>query len=668
MPIPAKSAPAQPPRRHSEPEPPSPPPQQRPKSRLYIEDPIPQSPAADRSVSSDTPQDFLALRRAQYDEAYGAFERPDRSVVADADSSVANDSDDSAENIAARANDPTEDADRKLPALQREQTVDSPPEEVGDFDGAEENPPPQARRRRYRQQNPLDYQPRLDPETRLDRPDWKPEEPDPVPTLEITETEEYRQPPFSLLISDPSKDTVDTRVQDAESAQKLEETLWSFSVDARVIKVVHGPAVTRYELQPAPGVKVSKIVNLTDDIALNMAAMGVRIEAPIPGKAAIGIEIANDDISTVYLRDVLESDESTKHPSKLAVALGKDIAGKRIIADLARMPHLLIAGATGSGKSVCINTLITSIIYRATPEEVRLILIDPKKVELSMYNGIPHLLVPVVTDPKKASGALSWAVLEMDERYRVFAEAGVRDIRGYNAQRDTDTPLMPQIVVVIDELSDLMLVAPGEVEDYICRIAQLARACGIHLVIATQRPSVNVITGIIKANIPSRIAFAVSSQVDSRTILDTAGADKLLGKGDMLYAPSGGGKPLRVQGCFVSDREVQLVTEYVKDRHTTDYSQAVIDALNNANAEEPADDAVVDDADDDPLFEQAVEMAIESGQASISMLQRRLRIGYARAGRLIDDMAKRGIITQADGAKPREVLMTREAMQALYKK
>ena len=400
-----------------------------------------------------------------------------------------------------------------------------------------------------------------------------------------------------------------------------------------------------------------------------MAAYSVRIEAPIPGKAAVGIELANDHIATVHLRDVLESDEFIRHSSKLAVALGKDIAGKRIIADLAKMPHVLIAGATGSGKSVCINTIIASIIYRASPEEVRMILIDPKQVELSMYNGIPHLLVPVVTDPKKASGALSWAVKEMDERYKLFADCGVRDIKGYNRQRG-DKPLMPSIVVIIDELSDLMLVAPGEVEESIQRLAQLARACGSHLVIATQRPSVNVITGVIKANIPSRIAFAVSSQVDSRTILDGAGAEKLLGRGDMLYAPAGGGKPKRVQGCFVSDEEVQRVVEYVKDRRVADYSQAVIDALSaedtNDSADAPDDDK--NDAPFDALFEQAVELSVEAGQASISMLQRRLRIGYARAGRIIDEMARRNIIGQAEGAKPRDVLITREDFALMFPK
>ncbi len=479
----------------------------------------------------------------------------------------------------------------------------------------------------------------------------------------------YEYPPVELLEQADIRETPDTRAADTRGAEKLIRTLDSFGVKAQVTGVVHGPAITRYEIQPAPGVKVSRIVSLVDDIALNMAAVGVRIEAPIPGKAAVGIEIANSEIATVHLRDVLEGEEFRRHKSMLAVALGKDIAGKRIIADLAKMPHLLIAGATGSGKSVCINTIIVSLIYRATPDEVRLILIDPKKVELSVYNGIPHLLVPVVTDPKKASGALNWAVTEMDERYRRFAELNVRDIRGYNERRPEGTPFMPSIVVIIDELSDLMMVAPGEVEESIIRLAQLARACGIHLVIATQRPSVNVITGIIKANIPSRIAFAVSSQVDSRTILDAAGAEKLLGKGDMLFAPAGAGKPTRVQGCFVSDGDVSKVVEYVKDRSTTDYSEAVIAALEaEPDEKESIADQDTNDADTDELLEQAVEMAVESGQASISMLQRRLRVGYARAGRLIDEMAKRGIIGQAEGAKPRQVLITREEMLMMFPK
>ena len=410
--------------------------------------------------------------------------------------------------------------------------------------------------------------------------------------------------------------------------------------------------------------KVSRILGLVDDIALNMASAGVRIEAPIPGKPAVGIEIPNESISTVALRDVLESDEARRHPSPLACALGKDIAGRNIIADLAKMPHVLIAGATGSGKSVCINTIINSIIYRATPEQVRLILIDPKVVELSVYNGIPHLLVPVVTDPKKASGALSWAVMEMDQRYKRFAGQGVRDIRGYNASLTPEEERMPQIVVIIDELADLMMVAPGEVEESICRLAQLARAAGIHLVIATQRPSVNVITGVIKANIPSRIAFAVSSQVDSRTILDSAGAEKLLGKGDMLFAPQGTNKPLRVQGCFVSDEEVSRVVGYVKQRFAAEYNEDVIEHLNNTE-DAPQGEPKETEETVDELLEQAIELAVEAGQASISMLQRRLRVGYARAGRLIDEMARRGIVAQAEGAKPRAVLMTREEFRKL---
>ena len=479
------------------------------------------------------------------------------------------------------------------------------------------------------------------------------------------ELEPYRYPPMNLLKVTPVRGPQDTRAQDEAGAAKLLGTLQSFGIQARVLNVTHGPAITRYEIQPAPGVKVSRIVSLVDDIALNMAAAGVRIEAPIPGKAAVGIEIPNDTIATVGLRDVLESDEVQKQPSALACALGKDIAGRRIIVDLAKMPHVLIAGATGSGKSVCINALINSLIYRSTPEQVRMILIDPKVVELSGYNGIPHLLVPVVTDPKKASGALSWAVVEMERRYKDFAARGVRDIRGYNAALAADEPMMPQIVVIIDELADLMMVAPGEVEESICRLAQLARAAGIHLVIATQRPSVNVITGVIKANIPSRIAFAVSSQVDSRTILDSAGAEKLLGKGDMLYAPQGGGKPVRVQGCFVSDEEVARVVDYVKHRHAADYSEDVIEHLesmdgNTSDTGEEAEEVF------DELLAQAVEIAVESGQASISMLQRRLRVGYARAGRLIDEMARRGIVAQAEGAKPRAVLITREEYRRLF--
>ncbi|MDR1599669.1 MAG: DNA translocase FtsK [Oscillospiraceae bacterium] len=477
----------------------------------------------------------------------------------------------------------------------------------------------------------------------------------------------YRVPPFELLNRGKPESPQDTRSADQRGSIKLEETLLSFGITAKVVHVTHGPAITRYEVQPGPGIKVARIVSLTDDIALNMAALGVRIEAPIPGKSAVGIEIPNDNVSTVLLRDVLESDESQNHPSKLAIALGKDIAGKRIIANLSSMPHLLIAGATGSGKSVCINTIITSLIYRATPQEVRLILVDPKVVELSVYNGIPHLEAPVVTDPKEAAKALKWAVIEMEDRYRKFASVEARDIRGYNAKRKKDEPLMPQIVVVIDELADLMLVASKDVEESICRLAQLARAAGIHLVIATQRPSVNVITGVIKSNIPSRIAFAVASQVDARTILDTAGAEKLIGKGDMLYAPAGGGKPLRVQGCFVSDQEVARVVEYVKERHEPEYSSTFNEYL-KTDADEPPPIVEPDDAASDGLLKDAAEMAVDSGQASISMLQRRLRVGYARAGRLIDEMARRGIISPDEGSKPRTALITADEFKRMFPK
>ena len=375
---------------------------------------------------------------------------------------------------------------------------------------------------------------------------------------------------------------------DVIEANGVYATLESFGVQAKLTHVTHGPAITRYELQPAPGVKVSRIVGLVDDIALNMAADGVRIEAPIPGKPAVGIEIPNEKIETVSLRDVLESPEMTRQKSPTAVALGKGISGAPVVADMAKMPHVLIAGATGSGKSVCINTIINSIIYRASPKEVRLILIDPKVVELSVYNGIPHLLVPVVTDPKKASAALSWAVVEMEHRYKRFETMGVRNIEGYNHAIGPGEEPMSKIIVIIDELADLMMVAPGEVEESICRLAQLARAAGIHLVIATQRPSVNVITGVIKANIPSRIAFAVSSQIDSRTILDAGGAEKLLGKGDMLYAPQGAGKPTRVQGCFVSDDEVQRIVDFVRGKHTAEYNEDVIEQMNAAADEEKA--------------------------------------------------------------------------------
>ncbi len=473
----------------------------------------------------------------------------------------------------------------------------------------------------------------------------------------------YVYPPIDLLNRTNSTQDPNMSAKIQQGAAKLLSTLESFGVQAKLTHVTHGPAITRYELQPAPGVKVSRIVNLVDDIALNMAADGVRIEAPIPGKPAVGIEIPNEKIETVSLRDVLESPEMMREKSPTAVALGKGISGAPVVADMAKMPHVLIAGATGSGKSVCINTIINSIIYRASPREVRLILIDPKVVELSVYNGIPHLLVPVVTDPKKASAALSWAVVEMEHRYKRFETMGVRNIKGYNDAIGPDEEPMSKIIVIIDELADLMMVAPGEVEESICRLAQLARAAGIHLVIATQRPSVNVITGVIKANIPSRIAFAVSSQIDSRTILDAGGAEKLLGKGDMLYAPQGAGKPTRVQGCFVSDDEVQRIVDFVRGKHSAEYNEDVIEQMNAAAEEEKASstDAPAGGEPVDEMLSKAIELAIEAGQVSISMLQRRLRVGYARAGRLVDEMTQRGITAEAEGpTKPRTVLISRE--------
>ena len=474
---------------------------------------------------------------------------------------------------------------------------------------------------------------------------------------------EYIYPPIDLLDRVSSKQDPNQQAKIQAGAAKLLSTLESFGVQAKLTHVTHGPAITRYELQPAPGVKVSRIVNLVDDIALNMASDGVRIEAPIPGKPAVGIEIPNEKIEMVSLRDVLESPEMTREKSPTAVALGKGISGAPVVADMAKMPHVLIAGATGSGKSVCINTIINSIIYRASPKEVRLILIDPKVVELSVYNGIPHLLVPVVTDPKKASAALSWAVVEMEHRYKRFETMGVRNIKGYNDAIGPDEEPMSKIIVIIDELADLMMVAPGEVEESICRLAQLARAAGIHLVIATQRPSVNVITGVIKANIPSRIAFAVSSQIDSRTILDSGGAEKLLGRGDMLYAPQGAGKPTRVQGCFVSDDEVQRIVDFVRGKHEAEYSEDVMEQMNAAAEEEKAaaGDASASGEPVDEMLQKAIELAVEAGQVSISMLQRRLRVGYARAGRLVDEMTLRGIAGEAEGpTKPRTVLISRE--------
>lgn len=464
----------------------------------------------------------------------------------------------------------------------------------------------------------------------------------------------YKFPSTTLLLPAKNKKGNDSRDELRETARKLVDTLKSFGVEVKLLQVSRGPTVTRYELQPNVGVKVSKITSLADDIALNLAAPSVRIEAPIPGKAAIGIEIPNQDISSVSLRDVLESSEFKDAESKLSVGMGMDITGKCVVANIAKMPHVLIAGATGSGKSVCINSLIISILYKANPNEVKFVMIDPKRVELLPYNGIPHLLIPVVTDPKKASGALGWAVAEMVRRYDLFAENGVRDLEGYNACAELQgEDKLPQIVIIIDELADLMMVAPKEVEDSICRLAQLARACGMHLVIATQRPSVNVITGIIKANIPSRIAFAVSSQIDSRTILDGAGAEKLLGRGDMLYVPMGASKSLRLQGSFISEGEVEKVVNFIKDTSITSYNDDISDKINGTGE-------VADVGDADELLPRAIELALTQGQISTSMLQRRMGIGYARAGRIVDQMEARGIISGADGSKPRNVLVSAE--------
>lgn len=475
----------------------------------------------------------------------------------------------------------------------------------------------------------------------------------------------YVFPPISLLGRDPGNAGGSGILEQQKNGRKLEMTLKSFGVEARVINVSAGPTVTQYEVSPSQGVKVSKIVNLADDIALNLAASGIRIEAPIPGKAAVGIEVPNKETKSVYLRTVLESDAFRKHPSKLAFALGEDITGNPIVTDIAKMPHLLIAGATGSGKSVCINTLITSILYKADPKEVKLLLVDPKVVELSVYNGIPHLLIPVVTDPKKASAALNWAVREMLERYNDFAACGVRDIKGFNAMKEEKgepEAKMPQIVIIIDELADLMMAAPGEVEDSICRLAQMARAAGMHLIIATQRPSVDVITGVIKANIPSRLAFAVSSGIDSRTILDMVGAEKLLGKGDMLFYPSGQSKPSRIQGAFVTDKEVEQIVDFLRKSSRPGYTQEMVDQITAVakTASGPSEET-------DEFFEQAVDLILEKEKASVSMLQRQFRIGYNRAARLMDELERRGLVGPEEGSKPRKVLITRaqwEEMQS----
>ena len=486
----------------------------------------------------------------------------------------------------------------------------------------------------------------------------------------------YQYPPISLL-KKGKRGGGESDAHLRETAMKLQQTLENFGVNVTITNVSCGPSVTRYELQPEMGVKVSKIVGLADDIKLNLAAADIRIEAPIPGKAAVGIEVPNKENSAVMLRDLLESPEFQNSTSKISFAVGKDIGGKTVVTDIAKMPHVLIAGATGSGKSVCINTLIMSILYKAAPDEVKLIMIDPKVVELSVYNGIPHLLIPVVTDPKKAAGALNWAVAEMSRRYQAFAKYNVRDMKGYNekiksmgVQTEDGEKLepMPQIIIIVDELADLMMVAPGDVEEAICRLAQLARAAGIHLVIATQRPSVNVITGLIKANMPSRIAFSVSSGVDSRTIIDMNGAEKLLGKGDMLFYPSGYQKPARVQGSFVTDKEVQQVVEYLRENNgDVTYSQEIENHVNTAPAGGSVMGGSSGEDENDAYFADAGRLIIEKEKASIGMLQRAFKIGFNRAARIMDQLCEAGAVGPEEGTKPRKVLMSSEEFEQYLK-
>jgi len=501
------------------------------------------------------------------------------------------------------------------------------------------------------------------------------DEPDPVvkrapatPPVEAASHEptydDFRLPSIELLArNERAGASAESRAQVMQRIEILEETLRSFRVDAKVVEAIVGPTVTRYELVPGPGVKVSAITNLSNDLALSLAAQGIRIEAPIPGKSAVGIEIPNKEPQGVFLREILENEHFEKFSSKLAFAVGKDIAGSAVVADVADMPHLLIAGATGAGKSVCINTLIASLLYKAKPDEVKLLMIDPKVVELSVYNGIPHLLIPVVTDPKKASGALNWAVQEMESRYGAFAETGCRDLKGYNRylleKGDGETRPLPQIVIIIDELADLMMTAKGEVEEAICRIAQKARAAGIHLIVATQRPSVDVITGLIKANIPSRLAFAVSSGTDSRTVLDMQGAEKLLGRGDMLFLPRGQNKPIRVQGGFISDKEVENLVAFLKAQAPATHSTEMIQQITM-----PGKAKVEGEVDE--FFHDAVEFLLVKGKASTSMLQRQFRIGYNRASRLMEELETRGIVGSEDGVKPRKVTITRDEYREIY--
>ncbi|KWX75642.1 FtsK/SpoIIIE family DNA translocase [Paenibacillus jilunlii] len=479
---------------------------------------------------------------------------------------------------------------------------------------------------------------------------------EPVPVPLPPPPKPYKLPPFRLLAKPNNGAKSGDQNDYMQTARKLEATLESFGVRAKVLEVVRGPAVTRYEIQPDIGVKVSRIVNLTDDIALALAAKDIRMEAPIPGKSAIGIEVPNPEVSVVTMREVMETQIFQDAESRLSIAFGRDISGQTIVGNLAKMPHLLVAGATGSGKSVCINGIITSILYKAKPNEVKFLMVDPKMVELNVYNGIPHLLAPVVTDPKRASLALKKIVVEMEKRYELFSKSGTRNVEGYNnLMKDNPAAVLPYIVVIVDELADLMMVAANDVEDAICRLAQMARAAGIHLIIATQRPSVDVITGLIKANIPSRIAFGVSSNVDSRTILDMPGAEKLLGRGDMLFLPMGASKPIRVQGAFMSDQEVETIVQYVSSQGEANYDESIVPEVDDTVTE--------DDEPQDELYEQAVQIVLEAKQASVSLLQRRMRVGYTRAARLIDAMEARSVIGPYEGSKPREVLMSLEQYQ-----
>ena len=492
---------------------------------------------------------------------------------------------------------------------------------------------------------------------------------------ELAQGEEtYHYPPITLLEENRADNCTEVGAELRNNSRRLAEALRSFGVDAAAGDVVHGPSVTRYEFTLEQGVKLSKITNLSDDIALALGASGVRV-APVPNKiSVVGIEVPNRTVTAVRIRDVIESREFTRHPSPVAFAVGKDIGGNNIVGNIARLPHVLIAGTTGSGKSVCTNSLIVSILYKSTPDEVRFIMVDPKMVELAPYNGIPHLLIPVVTDPKKAAGALQWAVFEMMKRYKMFSEKGVKDLAGYNALSETDEDVkkLPTVVVVIDELADLMLVAAKEVEESICRVAQMGRAAGMHLVVATQRPSADVITGLMKANIPSRIAFAVASSMESRIILDTPGAEKLVGKGDMLYSPLGDSKPTRVQGCFITPEEIERVVAFVKDaageahydQDVIEKIQQAVDAKADKGKSAPAD-TTADGEDGDELLPAAVEVVLETGQASVSMLQRRLKLGYSRAARLVDQMEERGYVGPFEGSKPRQLLITREKWQEL---